>query len=173
MLATMEQRTDFPPEILRTKRLPFLAKMRGLVAQQLVEVEESRVALVGIADELNRRPELRDRLPDWVLFPEAPHRERETPRGRRPAPIYHGFEDSGYRISTGGHRASRGYRIGRRPRIPGPDRIDLPGLPEVYRDPRNVGGQMPVPPCRIYCPVCGTRNEVGLPPGFVLEPPSP
>jgi hypothetical protein len=85
--------------------------------------------------------------------------------------VYYGFADSGYRISLSGKKRNRsGQRVGRRPDHPprdvpvtlGPKNAD-----PFDEDPaRVVSGQRPVPPCRIWCPVCKRLNEVPLPRGF-------
>lgn len=94
--------------------------------------------------------------PTWIMMLETPPVEPGTSRMQRPRPIYCGFPDTGYRISLQGKRASNGQRIGRRPFRGSDD----------GRDPWFAPGQVPIPPCRIYCPVCGALNEVTVPPGF-------
>lgn len=96
--------------------------------------------------------------PSWIMMLETPPVEPGTSRILRPRPIYCGFPDTGYRISQRGKRAGNGQRISRRPFRGGDD----------GRDPWIAPGQVPIPPCRIYCPVCGTLNELPVPPGFTV-----
>lgn len=93
--------------------------------------------------------------PRWVMSPERPDHEPETPRARAPMSTYHGYPDSGYRISHGGKRNKEGWRIGRRP---------FKGSTfEGLSNPWDAGTQDPTPPCRIFCRVCGSLNQVDLP----------
>jgi hypothetical protein len=77
--------------------------------------------------------------------------------------IYHGHPDSGYRLAFGGKRAKNGKRIGRRPFF----MIDpFEGAPEP-RVAESAGhratGQAIRPPARIWCPSCGTLNQIDWP----------
>lgn len=97
-----------------------------------------------------------DRLgPTWVVGspPLPPLAERETPDAMRRAAgfAYRGYADSGYRVL----RPDR--RRGRRPRSV----IHIVGVTKIVF--RSIVGQRPTLPCRIFCPVCGTPNEVPEP----------
>lgn len=77
------------------------------------------------------------------------------------SPGFGGYEDSGYIILPGNHRARNGQPIGRRE----DGRFD-------YADPslshpdwrRGISGQNLSPPCRVICR-CGTVNVVAIPHG--------
>jgi hypothetical protein len=51
--------------------------------------------------------------PVWMTLPEAPHRERGTPRKNQPTPLYYVLADTGYRIAAKGMRSLEGWRSGR------------------------------------------------------------
>ena len=93
--------------------------------------------------------------PRWIISPEEPRFEPGTPRSRSPMTIYYGYADTGYRISHQGKRNRDGRRIGRRP-FQG-----TPAIGPFY--PWEPACQGPEPPCRIWCPVCGSLNDVALP----------
>lgn len=173
LLVKMEERTDLPPGMDREKRLASLAELRAQATRQRACAEEDRRSMAAIFGVLADRADLWDLLPDWAMRPEAPHRERGTPTDRSPHPIYHGHPDTGYRISLGGKRVRAGHRIGRRPQQTAPSGVDITPLAPRFADRRRVHGQSPIPPCRIFCPVCGSPNDVGIPPGFTIDEPSP
>jgi hypothetical protein len=73
--------------------------------------------------------------------------------------VYAGYPDTGFRISRGGKRSSDGMRVGRRRFLP----KDLsPGFLNLYGT-HSVQGQNVGPTDRIYCPVCGTLNQLDWP----------
>jgi hypothetical protein len=77
--------------------------------------------------------------------------------GREPA-IYRGYADSGYRIVFRGKTARNGARVGRRP-----SSMWQPDLDQETRE-RPVDGRTPVPPTdHIWCPMCGTLNQLDWP----------
>jgi hypothetical protein len=94
----------------------------------------------------------------WTLLPE--------PAEGRPDPLYYGFRDTGYRISYDGRCDPDGRRRGAREHV-----IDLPASlrPEhrrwilAWHERWSPEGQHPRPPCRIFCPVCGTPNWLDWP----------
>ena len=65
--------------------------------------------------------------------------------------FYRGFSDSGFRVAFGGNgkRTPHGTPIGRRPKIPH----------SLFA----VQGQIITPTDRIWCPVCGTLNQLDWP----------
>jgi len=73
--------------------------------------------------------------------------------GRPQDAIYHGYADSGFKITVGGKRASNRARVGRR------------GSPIYDRmmESRKPQGQTVQPPARIWCPACGMLSVVELP----------
>lgn len=171
LYAEMQQRTILPPEITNPEgRAELLSNLRREVAELIDQATQARKAAADSTGKLNNAVTVLLRQGEvWALHPERPHREPDTPIERSPRPLYYGFSDSGYRISIKGNRARDGERIGRRPfhfKAPGPE------LERVHQDlthPYTPTGQFVAPPCRIWCPVCASLNEVGLPPGFELE----
>lgn len=167
-LAAMEQRTDLPPTIDLAERRAFLAKERERTAEQRERIAGVKEHVADTATDFDRLfASIGPRLPDWVMTPERPHREPGTPPGRSPRPLYYGHPDTGYRISYRGKRSREGRRIGRRAWPVPAVSPELPPLGSRLRDERLPTGQRPLPPCRIVCPVCGSLNEVGLPPGMI------
>jgi hypothetical protein len=86
--------------------------------------------------------------------------------------IYHGDHRAGYRISrTPGKRDPAGKLKSRRPYIVPSDipvTLAYPTAELVGEDPRRVPvGQHPIPPCSIWCHLCGTLNKLPLPLRFV------
>ena len=83
---------------------------------------------------------------------------------------YRGFPDTGYQVmgfGRKGHFARRnGRRVGRRPHRYDVELWDgrvLRGHCAHGPWSRSTIGQLPVLPCRISCPVCGTLNDVPMP----------
>jgi hypothetical protein len=66
--------------------------------------------------------------------------------------IYRGYADTGFKISFGGKKASNKTRVGRRSFM----NWDIGG-------PRKPQGQTIRPPSRIWCPACGTLNQLDWP----------
>jgi hypothetical protein len=80
-----------------------------------------------------------------------------------PTPIYYGHADSGFRISFRRKYSRSGNEIGRRPMYPADHRS--PGwMTEVYGAGRHgLKGQRVLPTDRVWCPVCGTLNQLEWP----------
>ncbi|MDP9358874.1 MAG: hypothetical protein M3R02_27070 [Chloroflexota bacterium] len=169
--SAMEHREDLPEEIDRDRRRASLADARSQVASVIDATRKLRDSAVSVAAKQGtQRTALPDHVPTWAMHPERPPHEPGTSRDRKPFPLYYGFADTGLRISYKGHRSKEGYRIGRRPfrgRKDGADKLRWMG--EETADPFDAFGQPAFPPCLIYCPVCGSLNDVGVPPGFDLE----
>lgn len=77
---------------------------------------------------------------------------------------YRGNEKTGYVVLRPDHgrRARSGERIGARPM---PDRLHLTSgaVASPQSAPRMILGQVPLPPCVVTCPLCGTPNWVESP----------
>jgi hypothetical protein len=98
-------------------------------------------------------------VPGWRMSA-APFQSRRATHTHDAHPVYRGHRDTGYRISHGGKRAGRsGTRIGRRPIL----RFSDPLVRVALGDLRPVQGQLICPRVRIWCPMCGTRNDVDWP----------
>lgn len=158
-----QQRVNFYDETIdhfsrRAKRL--IQKADNAAAQQRVEETHSRMI-----KHFAREREMVVRGRDGELgtlrmsLTAPPHMPTTLPQNQ-PDPIYYGFADTGYRISTKGNREPRdGDRRGRR-QFRGPQ----------SRFPLEAPGVVVTPPCLIWCPICGRLNDVGLPPGFEPSP---
>jgi len=94
--------------------------------------------------------------PEWIMFPDTQKRKTLAQDRSLPQPIFYGFPDTGYRISQTGKRDRIGRRLGRREMMP----TDLPKQFVDVFGTHEANGQFPVPPCRIWCPVCNTLNDV-------------
>ncbi len=167
----MDQREDLPEEIDRDKRRASLSDARSQVAR-VIDVARKLLdrEVTNAVKREKQRTAMPDDVPRWVMRPERPPHEPGTSRDRRPHPLYYGFTDTGLRISYQGHRSKEGYRIGRRPfrgRKDGKDKLGWLG--EETADRFEAFGQPAFPPCLIFCPMCGSLNDVGVPPGFELE----
>ncbi len=168
--AEMAARTDLPPDV-QARRCETFGRLRLLLGERraaFAELHRRGVALAEAAAEEAAALGFEGDI--WAMAPERPHREPGTAPGRRPRPLYYGYDDTGYRISLGGKRSRSGLRVGRRAFETGGRSTDrtAPALSR-WGGPISPSGQAPVPPCLIWCPVCGSLNDVPTPPGFVVE----
>jgi hypothetical protein len=93
----------------------------------------------------------------WVMVAEPTDARRGRGYESRPYRIFRGYRDTGYRISLTGKRSRNGGRIGRRPAT---DPAPLPEMKSLKRYTHVVAGQQPQLGDRIWCPVCGTLNQL-------------
>lgn len=170
MLLEMQQRTPLPPTIAdpagRAAALTKAREQLAVVIAQVKGIRDLSVESQRQSDEILGILPIRGEI--WAMHPERPHREPGTPKKRNPAPLYYGFPDTGFRISLKGNRARDGSRIARRPFLSRASDPAQERARQEFNSPYYPTGQLVCPPCRIWCPVCDSLNEVGLAPGFEL-----
>ncbi len=88
---------------------------------------------------------------------------------------YRGDSVPGYVVMdpTNGHRSKDGGKIGARSSLQLNTFQDAEAPGEVPGGGRRIVGQLPLPPCIVFCPICGSPNWVespnGIPPHIRLK----